>query len=228
MYFPFSIPMRLLFFFIALILPAGLHAVTPADLTPVKKWLARQDEFRSVTADVVQTRALRALRSPLSTPGHLWFVAPDNFRWELGDPVKTIVVRKGNVIDVITPAKKRIERHSATSVGQKAGAQGLAMMNFQFAKDIADFQKQFEVLAIEVTGQRCHLEVAPRDPQTRKMVAAIKIDFDTTSGQMFGFEISTRDGSALRNEFSNVRVNAKIDRHVFEFDPTGYEIINAK
>ncbi len=220
--------MRLLFFFFALILSARLHAAPPPDLAPVKKWLARQDEFRAVTADVVQTRALRALRSPLSSPGRLWFVAPDNFRWELGDPVKTIVVRKGNVIDVVTPAKKKIERHSATSVGKKAGAQGLAMMNFQFAKDIADFQRQFEILALEVTGQRCHLEVAPRDPQTRKMVAVIKIDFDTATGQMFGFEISTRDGSSLRNEFSNVRVNPKIDRGVFEFDSTGYEITNAK
>src|SRR4051794_29316403 len=82
----------------------------PIDLTPIKKWIARQDEFRSVTADLTQTRALRALRSPLSSPGHLWFVAPDTFRWELGDPVKTIVLRKGNSFDVITPAKKRVER----------------------------------------------------------------------------------------------------------------------
>ncbi|MES2571056.1 MAG: outer membrane lipoprotein carrier protein LolA, partial [Verrucomicrobiota bacterium] len=182
----------------------------------------------SVTADVTQTRALRALRSPVATPGRLWFVAPDNFRWELGNPVKTIVVRKGNVIDVITPAKKRIERNSATGVAQKAGAQGLAMMSFQFAKDLADFQRQFEVLEMEIEGTRCHLEVAPRDPQTRKMLSTIKIDFDTTNGQMQSLALATRDGSSLRNEFSNVRVNAKIDRQLFEFDSTGYEIVNAR
>jgi outer membrane lipoprotein-sorting protein len=40
--------------------------------------------------------------------------------------------------------------------------------------------------------------------------------------------VVARDGSSMRNEFSNVKMNVKIDRHIFDFDFTGYEVIDAK
>ncbi len=218
--------MRRLFFALVLLAPFSLNAAPPPDLAPVKKWIARQDDFHGVSADFTQTRALKALRDPLKSPGHLWFVEPDSFRWELGNPVKTIVLRKGESVFVITPAKKRAERH--TAAGRQDGIQSMATMSFQLAKDFAEFQRKFEVLAISTESTNCHLEVAPRDPATRKFLTAIKIDFDTTNGEMRAFEVVTRDGSSMRNEFSNVRVNPKIDRHVFDFDFTGCEIIDAK
>ncbi len=232
--------MRLPFFSLVLaLLTPSTHAAPPVptappsalaapDLAPVKKWIARQENFNSVAADFVQTRALRALRSPLSSPGHLWFVAPESFRWELGDPAKTIVLRKGEWIYVITPTKKRAERHAAAAVGKDFGMQSMAMMSFQFAKDFSDFQRKFETLSVQSEGGRCRLEILPRDVQARQVLKAIKLDIDNSTGQMLAFEILTRDGSALRNEFSDVHVNAKIDHRIFDFDFTGYEIIDAK
>jgi hypothetical protein len=32
----------------------------------------------------------------------------------------------------------------------------------------------------------------------------------------------------MRNDFTNVRMNQKIDRHVFEYDFTGYEVVDGK
>ena len=81
----------------------------PLDFTPVKRWIARQDDFRAVTADFTQTRSLRALRSPLASPGRLWFKAPNSFRWELGKPAKTIVLRKGDC-DLRHPAGQKARR----------------------------------------------------------------------------------------------------------------------
>lgn len=220
--------MRPLSLALALLLPLQLFAEPALDLTPVKKWIAKQDNFRAVTADFVQTRALKALRSPLASPGKLWFIAPDSFRWELGDPVKTIVLRKSDTIYVITPGKRRAERHSAADAGKQNGLQNMAAMNLQFAKTFEEFQRKFDTLSIDSDGTRCHLEIVPRDGQMRRMLSAIKIDFETTSGEMRTFEVATRDGSSLRNEFSNVHVNPKIDRRVFEFDFTGYEVVDAK
>ncbi len=218
--------MRPLLFSLTLLATLSLRAAQPPDLTPVKKWIARQDDFHAVSADFTQTRALRALRDPLKSPGHLWFSEPDSFRWELGDPVKTIVLRKGDDVFVITPAKKRAERHPAN--GRQDGIQSMATMSFQLAKDFAEFQRKYETLEVSAEGNRCHLEIAPRDPQTRKFLSKIQIDFDTASGEMLAFEVLTRDGSSMRNEFSNVRVNPKLDRRVFDFDFTGYDIVDAK
>jgi outer membrane lipoprotein carrier protein len=215
----------LLFF---LVLATTLQAAEPMDLTPVKKWIAQQDEFRSVQADFTQTRALRALRSPVASPGRITFAVPSMLRWELGEPAKTIVIRKGDTYLLIQPAKKKAERIPASNIGQEGGAKGFAMMEFPLASDFADFNKKFEILGVRTEGHRCHLEILPRDAQARKFLSALKIDFDTKTSHMISFEMVTRDGSSMRNEFSNVRVNEKIDRRVFEFDLTGYDVTDGK
>lgn len=203
-------------------------AVEPADLAPVKRWIARQDDFHSVQAEFTQTRALRALRSPVAVHGRLWFVSPDLLRWELGDPPKTIVIEKGGAYYVIQPAKKKVERTAAGQLGKKGGMQPFAMMKFPLAKDFSDFNRQFEVLAVSTVENRCHLEIVSRDAQARKFLEAIRIDFDTVTAQLLVFEVATRDGSSMRNEFTNVKMNPKIDRRVFDFDFTGYEMTDAR
>lgn len=194
------------------------------DLAPLRRWFARQDEVRTIAADFKQTRALRVLRDPVATPGRLWFSAPASLRWELGSPAKTIVVRKGGGLLLIEPAKKRAERLPADAADKKLGG----MMRFPLANDFADFQRQFQVLALSTSGQRCHVELSPRDPQARRFLAAMKLDFNTASAHLLAFEMSLRDGSSMRNEFSNVRVNQKIDRAVFDYDLTGFEVKDAR
>jgi outer membrane lipoprotein-sorting protein len=207
-------------------LPAAFADV-PVDLAPVKKWIARQDEFRSVAADFTQTRALRVLKDPVATPGRLWFTAAGALRWELGSPAKTIVVRKGDDTLIINPAKKTAERQPAEgSPGARPGIG--AMMRFPLARDFADFQRQFEVLALSSANNRTRMEIAPRDPQTRKFMKVIKIEFDSANGHLHAFEMAFKDGSSLRNEFSNVRVNQKFARDLFEYDLTGYEVKDAR
>jgi outer membrane lipoprotein carrier protein len=222
-------PMRpILFSLLCTSMILTARAVEPSDLAPVKRWMARQDEFHSVQADFIQTRSLRALRSPVAIHGRLWFVSPDLLRWELGDPPKTIVLRKGATYFLIQMAKKKVERSPAGGLGKKAGMQGFAMMSFPLAKDYDDFNRQFEVLAVSTMENRCHLEIAPRDVQARKFLEAIKIDFDTVTARLLVFEMTFRDGSSMRNEFSNVKMNQKIDRHVFDFDFTGYDVTDAR
>jgi len=220
--------MRLPLPFLCLLCALPAFAAEPPDLVPVKKWLAKQEDLRSVEADFTQTRALRALRSPITTPGHMWFSAPDLLHWELGEPAKTVVIRKGDTYFLIQPAKKKAERYKADGIAKKGGPMGFAMMNFPIAKDFADFNRQFETLAVTVTDNRCHLEIIPHDAQAKKMLAAIKIDFDTTTGHLLSFELATRDGSSMRSDFTNVHLNQKIDRHVFDYDFTGYEIVDGK
>ena len=210
--------------FALLFTAAPVFADAPLDLAPLKKWLARQDDFRSVAADFTQTRALRVLRDPVATPGRLWFTSAGALRWELGAPAKTIVLRKGDSLLFINPAKKTAERQPT----DRAGGPGMAMMRFPLAKDFADFQRQFEVLALSAVDTRTKVEITPRDPQARKFLKLMKIDFDTATGHLHAFEMAFRDGSSMRNEFSNVRVNQKFDRATFDYDLTGYEVKNAK
>ncbi len=206
----------------------SLGAADAPDLAPVKRWLAKQEELRTLQADFTQTRSYKNLRDPLASPGHLWYSAPGAFRWEIGDPPKTVVLRKGGDYYVITPGKKRAERTAAAASGPAAGARQMPMMEFPFARNFDDFNRRFEVVSVAVEGTRCHLQILPRDPQARNALASIRIDFDTETGHLGSFEFVTRDGSSLRNEFSNVRDNAKIDPREFDYDFTGYEVVDAK
>lgn len=220
--------MRFLAALLALCLTAAAAPVAEkVDVAPLKKWLSKQDDFHAVSADFTQTRALRSLKSPVAAQGKLWWQAPGALRWEIGDPPKNIVIRDGPVFWVITPGKKRAERHAAESVGGRAGPMGM-MLQFPIAKDYEDFRRKFDVLAVELTGTRCHTELAPRDPQARKFLSAFRLDFDTVTGHVLAFEMVTKDGSSMRQEFTNVRLNPKIERRVFDFDLAGYDIVEAK
>ena len=198
-----------------------LVSAETSDLAPLKKWVTRQSEVRTVQADFTQTRSFHALRDPLASPGHLWFSAKEGFRWEIGDPPKTVVLKKGDASLVIQPAKKRAEHIDP-------GGSPLPIMDFPLAKNYEDFDKKFEVQSVTVTGNRCHAELLPRDPQARKFLEAFRLDFDTEDGHLLDFELALRDGSSLRNEFTNVRLNGKIDAHVFDYDLTGYEVTDAR
>jgi len=213
---------------LCVLLPFAGRAAEAPDLAPIKRWIARQDEFHSVQADFTQTRALRALRSPVAIHGRLSFVAPDSLIWELGDPPKTVLIKKGGTYLLIQPAKKKAERSTAGGLEKKGGAQAFALMSFPLAKDFNDFNRQFEVLNVTTAEERCHFEIAPRDLQERKFLQAIRIDFDTATGHLLAFEMVFRDGSSMRNEFSNVKMNQKIDRRAFDYDLTGYEVIDAR
>ena len=62
----------------------------------------------------------------------------------------------------------------------------------------------------------------------RKFLEVAKIDFDTASGFLISFEFVTRDGSSMRNDFTNVRLNGRIDPARYDFDFTGYDVAAAK
>ena len=209
-------------------LAGPLPAAELPDLAPVKRWLARQEELRTLQADFTQTRRYKNLRDPLAAPGHVWYDAPGSFRWEIGDPPKTVVLRKGEDYYVITPGKKRAERTPTAVLSQPGSARRMPMMDFPFARNFEDFTRRFEVVAISTEENRCHLEVLPRDAQARNALASVRIDFDTETGHLLAFEFVTRDGSSMRNEFANVRINQKIDPHQFDYDFTGYEVVDAK
>ncbi len=207
------------------ILSAKPEAEAP-DLTPLKQWIAKQKDVRTVTADFTQTRALRTLRSPLASEGRLWFRAPDWFRWELGDPPKTIVIGTPQGMTVIHPEKKQAERKPMAVPGKFEGAGTLGMMRIPGGGSFEEFQKSVRVLALESSGSRCHLEMLPRD--AARALDAIKLDFDPVTGHWFSLEIVTREGSSIRNEFRQVRVNGKVDKEVFEYDLTGFHVTDEK
>ncbi len=196
---------------------------TTDDLVPIRAWIAKQAQVRSVSARFTQTRALRTLRSPIKTEGQLWFKAPEWFRWELGDPAKTIVLGTPDGVTVIHPAARRAERKPMDKAGATPDA-ALGMMRFPGGGSMEDFVREVQVLSVRTVGSQCHVEMLPRDAQAARRLSVIKWAFDMDSGHWISLEIITREGSSIRNDFYDVETNGKIDKGVFTFDLSGFRI----
>ena len=82
---------RLFLVLVLLAFPVAGHGASVEAM--FDKWYAVQTNLQSWSASFTQTRALKVLTQPLVSTGKVW-VAPGRFRWELGDPIRTLAVRE--------------------------------------------------------------------------------------------------------------------------------------
>ena len=197
------------------------------NIAPIGRWLASQKDLRSLTADFVQTRALKTLRDPLTSPGRLWFRSPDAFRWETGNPAKSIFLKNGEMVLLIEPLKKKAVRFDVKNATQNREMQGM-MMKFPLANSLEEFKRQFDVLDLQMFDDHCDVSLLPKDQATRNFLKSLNLQFELSRGELRYFEMITKEGSRLRNDFFNVQPNRPIDPAVFSYDLTGYEVSNGQ
>lgn len=191
-------------------------ATGAAEMPPsVQQWLAAQTNLITWSADVTQTRRLKTLAQPLVSTGHVWFAAPNNFRWEIGSPAQTIAVRKGDEMQVIYPRLKRVEKYPLT--GDKMGPwkDTLGLLEAGFPRNQADMERQFKIVAITSSNEVNSLVLEPKSAAARKMMPRITVSFSTNDFILRATELQFGDGSAMRNDFRNGQMNPKIDDALF-------------
>lgn len=201
---------------------------SPVDLSPLKICFEARRNIKTISADFIQTRMLKTLRSPIAVKGHFWYTASDCFRWQLGDPPRTIIIGTDKGTVFIQPLQKHAAKNSLPNPGNSPNGQAFQMMGLSGAGTLEDFQKQMNVLSLKTSGTRCHLEMLPKDPLASRGLSSINLDFDTGTGQWLGFEIVTREGSSICTELNNVRTNSVIAGGVFDYDLSGFTVDHEK
>jgi outer membrane lipoprotein-sorting protein len=181
----------------------------------ISNWIAAQSNIHTFSADVVQTRSFKSLAQPLTAYGHLWFEAPNRFRWELTNPVPSIAVRGSDEMLVIYPKIKRAERYPLT--GEQAGQwrDVMKLLDAGFPRSEADVQSQYNILGQQVNGDVCELTLQPKSATARKLMPQIKIAFSTKNSMLTSTELQMADGSTMRNDFKNTELNPKIEASLF-------------
>lgn len=179
-----------------------------------KSWLAAQSSIHSWQADFVQTRTLKSLTRPLTSNGHVWFEAPNRFRWELGHPPQTIAVRAPAELLVIYPRLKRVERYPLTG---ETGAwrDALSLLEAGFPRNQAELDSQYTIVAQNVSDGGGEVSLQPKSPAALRMMPLIKIGFDTSNFSLRSTELQFADGSTMRNDFKNQVLNPTIDAQMF-------------
>lgn len=193
----------------------GLPAAATDTNAVVAAWLGSQADIRTLTADLVQTRKLKALAEPLVTQGRLWFEPPDRFRWELGVPAQTVVVRDGKDLLMISPRLKRAERYPMDGVAKGPWTDALALLESGFPRDAASFHRQYTLRSFAETNGVFEFRIQPNSPGARRMISGILLVVGTNGFQLRANELVLADGSVVRNDFQNVRLNAKLETNTF-------------
>lgn len=217
----------LIFALLSCLTVAAVPADESPDLSPLKKMISAQKGMRTLSADFNQTRSLSTLRIPLRNKGKLWWIKNGNtFRWELGSPPKIIILRSLESIATIHPEMRLAEKRPVLGTIASPAAALLSMMSG--GNSLEEFQKNFQVISLETVGECCNVTMLPRNADASRGLTAIKLSFNTNSGQWLSLEIVTRDGSSVLSEFRNVVMNPELDPGIFNYDLTGYKVTNEK
>lgn len=179
------------------------------------RWLAAQNRLTSWSADLVQIRHLATLTRPLSTPGRVWFVAPDRFRWELGRPAKSVAIRDGATLWILSPSLRRAEKYSMEGAAAGPGRDMLALLDSGFPRDIDAFRRRFEVTDAAETNGVWRFSLQPRSETARRMAPGMTIEIGAHDDALRATEIRFADGSRLRTEFAAARAGDTMDPQLF-------------
>jgi len=218
---------------IRLLVPAGLFYITApllfaaADTNElVTAWLAAQTNIQTWSADFVQTRTFKSLTQPLMATGQVFFAAPNRFHWELGRPAQTIAVRAPDEMLVFYPKLKRVERYPLAGDQPSPWRDALALLEAGFPRSGAEMEARLKIVSQIVTDNSCELVLQPKSAAARKMMPQIKIIFGTDDFMLRATELEFVDGSTMRNDFNNAKLNPTVDESLFAPPiPSDYKII---
>jgi len=192
----------------------------------VTAWLSAQTNIQTWSAEFIQTRTFKSLTQPLTATGQVWFAAPNRFRWELGNPPQTIAVRAPEEMLVFYPRLKRVERYPLTGDQPGPWRDALGLLEAGFPRSKAEMEGRLNIVSQTVKDNNCELVLEPKSAAARRMMPQIKIIFDTMDFMLHATELQFADGSTMRNDFMNSKLNPKVDESAFTPQiPADFKII---
>ncbi len=200
----------------------SLLAVVAADARAAQSdlildaWLAAQTNLHTWSADVIQTRSLKALTQPLVSTGRVWVAIPNHFRWEIGRPAQTIALRRPEALFVIYPRLKRAEKYPLDDQRPGPWRDVLALLEASFPRSRTELDAFFRVLSVTQTNGLWRVALQPKSAQARRMTPGIDVSFRAGDFALASTEMKFADGSSMRNDFTNAVLNPPLPEGCFE------------
>jgi outer membrane lipoprotein-sorting protein len=191
----------------------------------LESWFAAQAGVHSLSGDFVQTRTLKTLVQPLTATGRLWFAPPNQFRWELGHPAQTIALRHADEMFVIYPRLKHAEHYSLGASAPPQWRDAMSLLDAGFPRTRQQFDSQFQIQSLMETNGMWQLTLQPRAAAAREIMPELRVFLKTSDFSLAGTELVFVDGSRMRNDFTNVVLNAPVDEKIFQWQaPADFKV----
>jgi len=198
------------FLFISVLATTGLLSTTAAlsqDWTSLKE---ASRNIRSVKAEFLQKRYLKILTKPLLSEGKLFFYTPDSLRWEYLNPLRSVMLQKGNTIQIYNFFEGVWKPEMAQAV--EARRMVLAEIS-QWFQGRFDESKAFK--HVYSPGPPARVTMVPGEGINR-FIQRIEIFLSVRPGVIDRVEIEEPGGSRTSIEFRNVEINSSFSSEVFE------------
>jgi outer membrane lipoprotein-sorting protein len=196
--------------FLSVLVTMGLLSATPA---LSQDWISLKESFRnirSVKAEFVQKRYLKILTKPLLSEGKLFLCIPDSLRWEYLNPLRSVMLQKGNTIQIYNFSEGVWKPEMAQAV--EARRMVLAEIS-QWFQGRFDESKAFKHLYSP--GPPARVTMVPGEGINR-FILRIEIVLSAKPGVIDRVEIEEPEGSRTSIEFRNVEINSSFSSEVFE------------
>jgi outer membrane lipoprotein-sorting protein len=193
-----------------------------ADLSTLRTWIKAQGEIVSLRGAFSQERKIKVLHKTLVAPGRFWYQAPDQFRWEIGVPARSIAIHSRDTFTMIDVEKGKAEVQDM--VGGDDNSRMVAYFQLSFPRDWASFQQEFKVLSVVESGDVLQAELEPLRPGSARGVRTITFEIDPKSYATRAFVLSLKDGSEMRTSFSGVERDVPLPGSTFDVSLDGLRV----
>ncbi len=197
-------------------------AVDAADVTTLRSWIKTQGEIVSLSGEFSQERKLKVLKKPLVAPGRFWYQAPDQFRWEIGQPARSVAIHSRDRFTMIDLEKGKAEVQDLS--GGNDDSRMVSYFRLSFPRDWDSFQREFRVISVVEAAGVLRAELEPVDRNAARGVKTITFEIDPQTYATRAFVLALRDGSEMRTSFSGVKRDAALPPSTFEATLEGLRV----
>jgi outer membrane lipoprotein-sorting protein len=197
-----------------LFLPAFIFTILLCTATGHSQdWTSIQEAFRkikSIKADFLQKRHLQILKDPLLSEGRFFFDASGSLRWEYLKPLRTVMLQKGDAIQLyhFTEGKWKPEMTQAVEARRMVLAEIHQWFQGRFAENKV-FSHRYS------PGPPARVALTPREG-IDKFIQRIEIVLSVKPGIIDRVEIEESGSSRTSIEFRNVEINPSFPPGIFE------------
>jgi outer membrane lipoprotein-sorting protein len=167
-------------------------------------------DIRSVKAEFLQKRYLQILTEPLRSEGRFFFYASGSLRWEYLSPLRTVMLQKGDAIQLYHFSEGGWKPEMTRAVESRRVV--LAEIS-QWFQGRFDESKAFTHLYF--SGPPARVILAPKEG-INKFIHRIEIVLSARPGVIDRVEIEEPGGSRTSIEFRNVEINSNLPSRIFE------------
>ncbi|HEY1787887.1 MAG TPA: outer membrane lipoprotein carrier protein LolA [Verrucomicrobiae bacterium] len=177
------------------------------------------------SANFTQTRSLMTLSEPLKSSGKVW-VKPGEFRWELGRPPQTIVIRNPDELLILYPRLKHAEVYALDKIPPGPIKDAMSLLDVSIPRNRAALEEHFQLLSATVTNSTLQMTLQPKSESARQFIGSVVMGFHTNNYVIADSQMDFSDGSTLRNDFVDVVFNQPMDPNLFATNlPSDYTVV---